>query len=324
MFILGRPRYEGDAGNGGTGSGGSGEGGDGNSSAGGGSQASASGTALTGAPASGSPSGTPPTTPDWAVGLPDDLKSSPSLATYKDLPSFVKSALEAEKLIGKKGIIKPGENATPEELSRYYKELGRPEKPEEYGLKKPEDWPNDVPFSDALVPKVAEMFHKNGIPGDQAQKLWSDYHNMIKEEFTSHVSLSEQQVNEGLSKLKQEWGGEDKYNANLETAKMAVKEFGGDSLINFLNESGLGNHPDLIRAFANAGQGLREDGFVGGGNNSGTMNESRAKAEIEKLNNDKEFTKILYSRAPEDRDAQQAAKIRMEKLHEIAYPTFTS
>lgn len=281
------------------------QGGTGGSAAGGGSQAGGS------------------TVPDWASGLPDDIKSSASLANYKDLPSFVKSALEAEKLIGKKGIIKPGENATPEELNKYYNDLGRPEKAEGYQLKRPETWPDHLEFSDAMVPKVQQMFHEAGVPADMANKLWGNYHKMIAESAGEQASLSKADVDRGIAALKQEWGGEEKYKANVETAIMAVKEFGGDDLVNFLDSTGFGDHPALIKAFANAGKSLREDGFVGGGNNSGALTTERAKAEIEKLNNDKEFTKILYSNKLEDKSAQQEAKKKMENLYQIAYPTFT-
>lgn len=324
MLINGRPLYEGDAGNGGGGAAGdganAGQAAEGNANAGGGTTALTSGT---GGGQSGTGQGQGTAIPDWASGLPDELKSSASLANYKDLPSFVKSALEAEKLIGKKGIIKPGENASPEELNKFYNELGRPEKPEDYGFKRPENWPKEFQFSEALVPKVQEMFHKRGIPADMAQGLWEDYHQLISEEAQSGFNLSKQQVEQGISNLKQEWGGEEKYNANVETAKMAVREFGGDELINFLEESGLGDHPAMIKAFANAGKSLREDGFVGGGD-GGQMNQQRALSEIERLSNDKSFTDVLYSIKLEDKKMKEEYSRKWETLHKIAYPTFTN
>lgn len=306
-----------------SGAGAAADGGGGNSGAS--NSGSGVGTALTpgsgqeGAPQQGK------SVPDWATGLPDDLKSHPSLANYSDLPTFVKSAIEAEKLIGKKGVIKPGENATPEEINKFYNELGRPEKAEGYALKRPESWPEDLAFTETLVPKTQEIFHKNGLTDAQAKGLWEDYHGMIAEASKEQGAMAKVDVDRGIAELKVEWGGEDKYKANVETAVMAVKEFGGDKLVDFLNETGLGDHPALIKAFANAGKQLREDGFIGGDTkNSGQMNEVRAKAEIERLKNDKAFNEILYSNKLEDRDAQKEAKMKMENLYKIAYPTFTS
>lgn len=316
-MLVNRIRYnlDGGAGDGGSGSGGA---------TGEGSQQTATTLLGSGGSSAAADQNTGSSTPEWAAGLPDELKSSPSLGTYKDLPSFVKSALEAEKLIGKKGIIKPGENATAEDKIKFYTELGRPEKADGYQLTKPENWPNDVPFSDAAIPAAQQIFHKNNVPAEMAQGIFNDYSEWSKEQFGSHATVSKQEVEQGLARLEQEWGGKDKFNANIETAKMAVQEFGGSELVDFLESTGLGNHPGLIKAFANAGKSLREDSFSGGGAGSGgALTTERAKAEIERLNNDKEFTKAYYSNKAEDRQAQQEARIKMEKLYEIAYPTFT-
>jgi len=315
MLRLGLPLFEGeDGGVGDAGSSGSGTGAEGSTEN--------TGSLLTGD--SGS-TNQQIATPDWASGLPDELKSAPSLSTYKDLPSFVKSALEAEKLIGKKGIIKPGENATPEELTKYYNDLGRPEKAEQYAFAKPDGWPDNIPFAETMIPKVQEIFHKHGLTAEQARGVWADYHEQIKQDYSSNLSTSQQEVEAGINALKQEWGGEEKYKANLETAKMAVKEFGGEKLVEFLNKTGFGDSPELIRAFANAGKQLREDGFVGGGNGGGgALSSEQAKAQIEQLQADKNFTDVLYSNDPTQRNQQQEAAKRMERLYQIAYPSFTS
>lgn len=60
-----------------------------------------------------------------------------------------------------------------------------------------------------------------------------------------------------------EFGG-DNLQANLAVAKQAMDQFGSPELRTLLNESGLGNHPEIIRAFYRAGKAISEDGFVGG------------------------------------------------------------
>jgi hypothetical protein len=267
--------------------------------------------------------GTPKTTstPEWAAGLPDDLRSNPSLANHKDLPSFIKSALDAEKLIGKKGIIKPDKNASQEEWNKYYTEIGRPEKAEGYEFKRPESWPKELEFSEAMIPKVQEMFYKHGIGKETAKALWEDYHGIVAEEGMRAVGVSKEEVEKGIQNLKKELGGEDKYKAHLETAVMAVKEFGGDDLINFLDSSGLGNHPALIKAFGEAGKYLREDGIVGGRTGGGSFTPEKAKAEIARLEQDNEFQRVLFSTEASDRAKQKENHEIWERLHKLAYPT---
>lgn len=72
-----------------------------------------------------------------------------------------------------------------------------------------------------------------------------------------------------------EFGGE-KIAENLAVAKKALDTFGTDDLKQLLNDSGLGNHPEIIRAFYRAGKAISEDRFVGGGNGpSGSLDPAK-------------------------------------------------
>ena len=64
------------------------------------------------------------------------------------------------------------------------------------------------------------------------------------------------------SKADQEFGGES-LEANLEIAKTSLNKFGTDALKSLLSESGLGNHPEVIRFMYRAGKAISEDSYVG-------------------------------------------------------------
>ena len=64
------------------------------------------------------------------------------------------------------------------------------------------------------------------------------------------------------SQSDKEFGGEN-LAANLEIAKTSLKEFGTDALKSLLSESGLGNHPEIIRFMYRAGKAISEDSYVG-------------------------------------------------------------
>ena len=64
------------------------------------------------------------------------------------------------------------------------------------------------------------------------------------------------------SKSDQEFGGES-LEANLEIAKTSLNKFGTDALKSLLSESGLGNHPEVIRFMYRAGKAISEDSYVG-------------------------------------------------------------
>lgn len=65
------------------------------------------------------------------------------------------------------------------------------------------------------------------------------------------------------TKVDKEFGGE-ALQENLAVAKKALDTFGTPELRTLLNESGLGNHPEIVRAFYRAGKAISEDRFVSG------------------------------------------------------------
>lgn len=64
------------------------------------------------------------------------------------------------------------------------------------------------------------------------------------------------------AKADSEYGGKD-FQSNMQLANKAVRKFGGEPLAKVLRESGLGSHPDVIRAFFRAGKGMSEDSIKG-------------------------------------------------------------
>lgn len=63
------------------------------------------------------------------------------------------------------------------------------------------------------------------------------------------------------TKEDKEIGGE-KFEANLTRAKQAMDKFATPELREFLETSGMGNHPELIRVFVKVGAAMSEDSLV--------------------------------------------------------------
>lgn len=77
------------------------------------------------------------------------------------------------------------------------------------------------------------------------------------------------------AKSDKEFGG-DKLPENISLAKKALDTFGTPELRNLLEETGLGNHPEIIRAFYRAGKAISEDGFIAGGGNPSRKSDARS------------------------------------------------
>ncbi len=106
------------------------------------------------------------------------------------------------------------------------------------------------------------------LPNATAQKLIETMGPQI----ASAQALAAEKVKEEwttAAKGDKEFGG-DQLQANLGVAKKAMDAFGTPELKNFLNESGLGNHPEMIRMMYRAGKALSTDKFVPGSAGAGT------------------------------------------------------
>ena len=77
------------------------------------------------------------------------------------------------------------------------------------------------------------------------------------------------------SKTDPEFGG-DKLNESLALSRKGLEAVGTPELTKLLDESGLGNHPEVIRAFVKVGKAYSEDGFVSG-NGGEARSDSAAK-----------------------------------------------
>lgn len=74
-----------------------------------------------------------------------------------------------------------------------------------------------------------------------------------------------------------EFGG-DKLAENLAVSKKALDAFGTPDLKSLLNDSGLGNHPEVIRFMYRAGKAISEDRMVTGGAGPATAATTMAKS----------------------------------------------
>lgn len=77
-----------------------------------------------------------------------------------------------------------------------------------------------------------------------------------------HIVAARQQWTESAMS-DPEYGG-DKLDANMAIAKKAIDAFGTPELKAMLNATGIGNHPEIIRAFYRAGKAISDDSVVVG------------------------------------------------------------
>lgn len=113
--------------------------------------------------------------PKWQDALPDEFADDRAmLAQFGDFKTMTKALRDNMTAARAKtdGMVKvPGAEATDEERAAFFAALGRPEKPEGYGLTKPEKLPDGVEWDEGMSGKFAEVAHKIGLTPAQAAAL---------------------------------------------------------------------------------------------------------------------------------------------------------
>ena len=118
---------------------------------------------------------------------------------------------------------------------------------------------------DELDPEVltafGEVAKELNLPQEAAQKVLDKVAPVMQER---QAKAAEQVrldwANESQSD--KEFGGES-LNDNLTVAKQSLDAFGTDALKSLLQDTGLGNHPEIIRFMYRAGKAISEDSYVG-------------------------------------------------------------
>jgi hypothetical protein len=261
-------------------------------------------------PATGSPAATPSpgagqaapaqtTEPPWYSGFKDAaLKGYAELNHWKDPEAAAKDAQEAQKLIGvpKEDLLRVPRDfgvAKPEELDAIYTRLGRPKTAAEYNLPK-------VEGGDEFAGKMAPLLHTAGLNQRQVDVIANGWNSYINESVAAQERAQEQQEQLDMEELHKEWPGET-FNHKQELARRAVREFivplVGEKIAGEKASEILGKVEDAIgtsafmKLFALIGEKAGvEDKFVDGGRNGFDMSPAAARARIDMLKLDREWS----------------------------------
>lgn len=138
--------------------------------------------------------------------------------------------------------------------------------PEKYELK----LSDDSILSADEVDKISTYAKEKGLSNEEAQELLNLKDNAVKSYHESQKQLLEQKQSEWLeaTKADKEIGG-DKLNESVELAKRVITKYGSDSFVNMLEETGFGNHPEVVRVFSKIGRLMANDKYVMPGSNAG-------------------------------------------------------
>ena len=151
--------------------------------------------------------------------------------------------------------------------------------------------PDGYDFGDdeGVLDDFREFAHQTGLTQDQAENILNLYGDIQEEEKTQRAKEIEDLALDTKINLQKEWGRN--YEGKIDMATRAFAQFSSPELKSIMNETGLGNHPEMIRAFSQIGEILGEDSLVvGTGMGSTQFSPQQARVEIQNLYSDKEFS----------------------------------
>lgn len=212
---------------------------------------------------------------EWMAQLSDDLKGNEVLDPYKDgdLSAFAQAHLDtlgkvsdldgrATKAEGEKtdlegkladSIPKLGEEPTEAETTAYRDAMGIPATPEEYEFPKAEGIEHD----EDTVEWARGMFHAAGVTKVQAAAISQGYDKFQAEVEKDYLAETVKAEEAARVALKAEWGAG--FEENMKFIRRGWKHFTDSELDAFMKESGIGNHPLLLRFMLKVGTAMGED-----------------------------------------------------------------
>jgi hypothetical protein len=149
--------------------------------------------------------------------------------------------------------------------------------PEKYEFKAPEG----MTIDEKALGEFTPVFKEIGLSQENAQKLvnaYAPYMKQMAEQASKEAVESYKTTVEGWKQETQKELGADAQQKMALAAK-AINKLGTPALKEFLNETGFGNHKELVSFFVKVGSMLKEDSVVDGksGTSSPSTDEDRAK-----------------------------------------------
>lgn len=224
---------------------------------------------------------------------------------------MAKGYINLEKLVGSsEKIILPQAEDDKDGWERVYKAMGRPEAPEAYEFKRPEALPEGLNYDEDLEKNWRNVAHQNGLNSKQAKSIYETYVKHQVERQAAWVTQQGQTKAQAEMNLRRELGQQ--YEGSLQSARMALQTYADPDYVQYLEQTGQGNDPRVLRAWIKVGKELGGDRQLKG--KPAEPNTGDAKRQIQEF--DGKYRDVLFNRDHPDHKHRVAER---NKLFEAAY-----
>jgi hypothetical protein len=209
---------------------------------------------------------------DWKAVLPEDIREDPALKAIQNVDGLAKSYVHSQRMLGSDKVIIPSKYAEDHEWKSFFQKAGLPEEVKDYEVSSSEEV--DGEFMD----EYKKMSYENNILPNQAQKMFDWYMDKASVEVKRQEEERGHNMEQSAKTLRTDWGSS--YDSKIRSAQNAILHYGNKDLNKYLDDTGIGNDPNLIRIFSKVGETLDDDSFKGD-SNPGNYGRTPEQAQIE-------------------------------------------
>lgn len=216
-----------------------------------------------------------------------------------------------EQLLGREKIPMPSSDDDIEGWDRVYSALGRPETADAYEFKRPE-LPEDLPYDEDLEKSFRSYAHANGLSKKQATAAYDFWVKRQVESHSAWANSQKQEKDRVQADLIREYGNG--YEGFLTSARSAMGQFADPDFKAYLDQSGLGNDPRMIRVFGKIGRAMNGETKL-----AGSPAQQMSSGDIDKAINEfrEKNSEALYDRSHPN---HQRAVDEWHNLYKVKFP----
>lgn len=207
--------------------------------------------------------------PVWSDGLSNKQQEFVTKSGFKDPGAVIDQAMHAQQLLGVKDrnglMVKPSGSPAdnPDDWKDIYTLAGRPDAVDGYS-----DLPDveGVNLAEDAIPKLKEMALAHNLSDAQFTGFVEAGLGLLAENANNENGAAQAELETMGAALQKEWG--QGYEGNVESAKGAIAALGDKDFVNYLETTGLGDDPRMIRTMHKLAGLLGESGGLPGNLNS--------------------------------------------------------
>lgn len=166
-----------------------------------------------------------------------------------------------EQLLGREKVPVPASDDDEEGWQRWYAATGRPETADKYEFERP-SLPEGLPYDEDLEKSFRTYAHVNGLSAKQARNIHDAFVKTQSERHSAWATSQKQAVATAETALRREYGNQ--YEQAVGQAKSALAQYADPEYLQYLEQSGQGNDPRVIRAWIKVGREMGGDTKVVG------------------------------------------------------------